>query len=165
MASARHLFLLIVFAAGAVITTFNSCSRDEIVRAPMPENPQRIPCDACEPFAGYYELRDVTVNTANGSVAWLPLPASSIYGKIYGGYITLNTLSELVVYQTGEAYNTQLFTTEPYTFTLFYNYWIVNDSAITIGPEHEPGSFYPHLSPEVNRIDTIIWDGCRYVRQ
>ncbi len=165
MSFARRLVFLTALVAGAVIATFNSCTRDEIVKAPLPENPQRIPCDACEPFAGYYELRDVSVNTINGTDIWSPLPVSRINGKIYGGYITLNTLSELVVYQTGEAYNSQTFTTYPYTFTLFYNYWIRNDSAMTVGPEHEPGSFFPHLGPDLDRIDTIIWDRCRYVRQ
>jgi len=113
-------------AAGVFIVTINSCSKHETVRAPLPENPQRIPCDECEPFAGYYELRDVTVNTINGAVVWSPLPVSTIFGKIFAGYI---------------------------------------DSALLVGPEKEPGTFYPHPGSQVNRIDTIIWDRCRYVRQ
>ncbi len=165
MTSSRFLVFITVLTAGLFILIFNSCSKHETVRAPLPVNPQRIPCEACEPFAGYYELRDVTVNTINGSVVWSPLPVSTIDGKIFAGYLMLNTLSELVVYQAGEAYNSQWFTTNPYTYTIFYNYWIRNDSSLVVGPEKEPGAFFPHLGAQVSRIDTIIWDRCRYVRQ
>ncbi|MBE0648650.1 MAG: hypothetical protein IH596_12810 [Bacteroidales bacterium] len=165
MIQGRSLFILTVLAVGILSAAFSSCSKDNSPRAPLPENPQRIPCEECEPFAGYYELTDVTANTANGSVVWSPLPVSTIHGKIFAGYIRLNTLSEMVVYQMGEAYNSQSFTTEPYTFTLYYNYWIVNDSVLKVGPEKEPGEFYPHRGEGFNRVDTIIWDRCRYVRQ
>jgi hypothetical protein len=130
---------LLILAFGFIIASFASCKKDKIVRAPEPVNPQQIPCDACQPFAGYYALRDVSVNRINGIDVWSPVPVGTINGRIFGGYIILNTFSEIVVFQTGEAYNYQSFTTEPYTFTLLYNYWITNDSVITVGPETAPG--------------------------
>src|SRR5665648_190759 len=109
MKPARLFVFLAALTIGVFIATFNSCIKHETVRAPLPENAQRIPCEECEPFAGYYELTDVTVNTINGFVVWSPLPVSTIHGKIYAGYITLNTLSELTVYQAGDAFNSQSF--------------------------------------------------------
>lgn len=155
---------LLVLITGTLILTICSCDKDEIVRAPLPVNPQIIPCEACIPFAGYYDLREVNVNIVNGNIIWSPLPVGTINGKIYGGYLILDTYSQMVVHQSGEAFNYQWFTTEPYNNTLQYNYWITNDSSLTVGPDHLPGSFYPHLGPQDNRIDTIIWDRCRYVR-
>ena len=131
----------------------------------LQEDPQRIPCEVCEQVAGYYQLTDVVVDTVHGTPVWKPLPVSIFGGEIFSGYLILNTFSELVVYRSGEVFNTQEFTTTPFAYTEFYNYWIVNDSVMTVGPEHEPGSFFPHLSMPAGKVDTIIWDRCRYVRE
>lgn len=159
-----RLAFLTLPAALLIILFVGSCSKDNSPRAPLPENPERIPCEVCTSFAGYYELRDVSVNTINGTDIWSPLPVSTINGKIYAGYLILNTFSELTVYRSGELFNYQEFTTSPFSYSEFYNYWILSDSTMAVGPEKEAASFYPHLGPDAVRVDTVIWDRCRYVR-
>jgi len=159
----RGSFSLLILVVGVV--TFSSCTKHEkMLWAPEPENTQRIPCEACIPFAGYYEMKAV-MDTVNGPAAGKRLPAGTTDGEVFFGYLVLNTFSELVIYQSGEAYNSQSFTMQPYSYTDFHNYWILSDSVITIGPEHEPACFFPHLDQLTGTVDTIIWDGILYVRQ
>ncbi len=148
-----------------LMAVFNACDNEEVVRPAFYEDPKQIPCDECVPFAGYYELCDMSVSVINGSLVWRPLPVSIINGKIYSGYLKLNTMSELTVFRSGEFLNQQTNTIDPFSYTEYYNYRILSDSTLVIGSENEPGEFFPFLTPMVDRIDTIIWDRGRYVRQ
>lgn len=156
-------FSLLILVVSAVIVS--SCTKHEkMMWAPEPETPERIPCEACAPFAGYYQLQDVVADKVNDPVVRKHLPAGTTDGEIFSGYLILNTFSELVIYQSGQAYNSQSFTLQPYSYTDFHNYWILNDSVITIGLELEEACFFPHLDQLAGTVDTIIWDGCLYVR-
>lgn len=154
------IWLMLVF----ISTAFNSCDKKEVVKPAWYEDPARIPCEVCTPFAGYYQLRDMSVNTVNGNPVWTPLPVSTIEGKIFSGYLMLNTFSELTVYRSGEVFNSQDFSTVPFSYTEFYNYRILSDSSMSVGFDQESGEFFPFLGPGIDRIDTIVWDRCKYVR-
>lgn len=159
-------FPTLLFAGAAVfLIVLYGCADKEVVKPTYWEDPQHIPCETCIPFDGYYTLRDVDINSLPGNPLWMPLPANTISGKIFSGYLMLNTFSELTVYRSGEVYNSQEFTTLPFAYTEFYNYFIISDSTMKVGPEKEPACFFPHLGPNIHRIDTIIWDRCRYIRQ
>lgn len=152
-------------ATAVVALTLTACDKQHTIKTPLPENQQRIPCEACTPFEGYYQLRDVSTGTLNGTEVWSSVPAAVNKGTVFSGYIMVNAWSGITVYQSGEEFNSQSFTIVPYAFTRFLNYWILTDSTLVVGPEREPGEFFPHLGPAVNRIDTIVWDRRRYVRE